>query len=168
MNKIFQLLTCLLLILNTTAQQRNLDYYYNIAPFKMPIVQVPIFKDSSFNIINYGAVNDGQTLNTNAFTQAINSCTKAGGGKVIVPAGLWLTGPIELKSNVNLVVEHGAIVQFSNDRTLYKIVKGIAISPLTANEATNIAITGNGIIDGAGDSWRPLKKKKPPKNNGKK
>jgi polygalacturonase len=160
MKKIFQLLTCLLLILNATAQERNLDYYYNIAPFKMPIVKVPTFNDSSFNIINYGAINDGQTLNTNAFTQSINACTKAGGGKVIVPAGLWLTGPIELKSNVNLVVEHGAIVQFSNDRTLYKMVKGLAISPLTANEATNIAITGNGIIDGAGDSWRPLKKEK--------
>lgn len=142
------------------AQERDLAYYYNIAPFKMPRVTVPVFKDSAFNIQKFGAINDGQTLNTTAFTSAINACNKAGGGKVIVPAGLWLTGPIELKSNVNLVVEHGAIIQFSNDRTLYKMVKGAAIAPLSANEATNIAITGNGIIDGAGDSWRPLKKEK--------
>jgi polygalacturonase len=61
--------------------------------------------------------------------------------------------PIEMKSNVNLVVQHGAIIQFTNDRTQYKMYKGVAISPLYANEATNIAITGDGIIDGAGDSW---------------
>lgn len=160
MKKILQLAVYIFLVVSAYTQERNLAYYYNIAPFKMPVVQVPTFKDSSFNITNYGAINDGQTLNTIAFTNAINACSKAGGGKVVVPAGLWLTGPIELKSNVNLVVEHGAIIQFSNDRTLYKMVKGNAIAPLSANEATNIAITGNGIIDGAGDSWRPLKKEK--------
>lgn len=160
MKKILQLAFLSLWVFYINAQERDLAYYYNIAPFKMPRVTVPIFKDSSFNILKFGAINDGQTLNTTAFTNAINACNKAGGGKVIVPAGLWLTGPIELKSNVNLVVEHGAIIQFSNDRTLYKMVKGAAIAPLSANEATNIAITGNGIIDGAGDSWRPLKKEK--------
>ena len=160
MKKIIQLFTLLILAFTIQAQEKDLAYYYSVAPFKMPEVKVPFFKDSVFNIVNYGAVNNGQILNTEAFNKAITACNKSGGGKVIVPAGLWLTGPIEMKSNVNLVVQHGAIIQFTNDRTQYKMYKGVSISPLYANEATNIAITGDGIIDGAGDSWRPLKKEK--------
>ena len=93
---------------------------------------------------------------------------QAGGGVVVVPEGLWLTGPIVLKSNVNLHLEKGALVQFTKDYTQYPLVltnwEGLETyrvqSPISATDAVNIAITGAGIIDGAGEAWRPLKKDK--------
>jgi polygalacturonase len=147
-------------ISSASAQEKDLQYYYSNAPFKMPVVTVPVFSNKTFNIKDYGGVNDGHTLNTQAFAKAIAACATAGGGKVVVPSGLWLTGPIEFKSNVNLVVERGALIQFTADRTQYPMYKGSAASPIYGAELKNIAITGEGIIDGAGESWRPLKKEK--------
>ncbi len=142
------------------AQEKTEQYYYNNTPFKMPVVVTPKFIDKGFNIQDFGAVSDGQTLNTNAIANAIEACAKSGGGKVIVPTGLWLTGPIEFKSNINLVVQRGALLQFTADHTQYPMVKGSAASPISGTDLINIAITGEGIIDGAGESWRPLKKEK--------
>ncbi|HET7896062.1 MAG TPA: hypothetical protein VFL47_00280, partial [Flavisolibacter sp.] len=79
------------------AQQKNEQFYVKSAPFKMALPVVPKFANKTFSIKNYGAIGDGQTLNTTAFAKAIDACTKAGGGKVIVPAGLWLTGPVQLQ-----------------------------------------------------------------------
>ena len=160
MKKIIYAVCLLACSLSAFAQPKDLDYYYKQAPFAMPRVKEPVFADKSFSITSYGAVSDGQTLNTQAFAQAIAACNKAGGGKVVVPAGLWLTGPIEMKSNVNLYLEAGALVQFTADHTQYPMVKGSAMSPIYGVDLTNIAITGNGILDGAGESWRPLKKEK--------
>ena len=145
---------------SVAAQQNDLQFYYSQAPFKMPLVTLPTFSSKTFNIKDYGGVSDGQTLNTIAFAKAITACSMAGGGKVDVPSGLWLTGPIEFKNNINLVVERGALIQFTIDHTQYPIVKGAAASPIYGADLKNIAITGEGIIDGAGDSWRPLKKDK--------
>ncbi|MBN2610968.1 MAG: glycoside hydrolase family 28 protein [Bacteroidales bacterium] len=149
------------------AQQKDIHYYLSKAPFKMPEVTVPVFPDKQFSIIDYGAIGDGQALNTKAFTGAIQACAEAGGGKVIVPAGIWLTGPIELKSNINLHVVRGAVIQFTSDRTQYPMVKATAVSsrlttasPIFGYNLKNIAITGEGIIDGYGESWRPVKKEK--------
>lgn len=149
------------------AQEKNFAWYSTNAPFKMPAVVVPEFQNKSFSIQDYGAVSDGQTLNTNAFEKAINACTSAGGGKVIVPAGLWLTGPIQLKSNVDLHVERGALILFTNDHSQYPMIKAsnnssniVPASPIYGYDLKNIAITGEGIIDGAGDGWRPIKKTK--------
>jgi DNA sulfur modification protein DndE len=149
------------------AQERNEQYYLSQAPFKMPAVIVPTFPGKSFSITDFGAVPDGQTLNTTAFAKAIDACTKAGGGRVDVPPGLWLTGPIQLKSNVNLHLERGALVQFTPDHTQYPVIQMsgstnsfVVASPIYGVNLRNIAITGEGIIDGAGDSWRPVKKSK--------
>ena len=68
-----------------------------------------------FSIVEYGAVGDGKTKNTDAFARAIAACGVAGGGRIIVPPGTWLTGPIELKSNIDLHLETGATVLFSRD-----------------------------------------------------
>lgn len=130
--------------------------------------QSPVFKKASFTIVNYGAKADGITLNTKSINAAIDDCNKKGGGIVIVPKGLWLTGPIVLKSNVNLHLEKNAMLQFTTDFDEYPLVKGNwegltqmrNQSPLSANDAVNIAITGYGIIDGGGDSWRMVKKDK--------
>ncbi|GAB4094028.1 YhcH/YjgK/YiaL family protein [Flaviaesturariibacter terrae] len=148
------------------AQQKTEAWYVARAPFRMALPLQPKFATKTFSVRNYGAVPDGQTLNTAAFAKAIDACAKAGGGKVIVPAGLWLTGPIELRSGVNLVVERGALIQFTPDHTQYPLEKlggssSIQVRPpIYAFGARNVAITGEGVIDGAGDSWRPIKKDK--------
>ena len=135
---------------------------------KSVVVKEPLFKKDSFYITKYGAKNDGIFLNTNAIAAAINDCSKKGGGVVVIPAGFWLTGPIELKSNVNLHLQKNALLQFTKDFDQYKLVagnwEGLAQmrnqSPLSASNSTNIAITGFGIVDGNGDAWRMVKKDK--------
>jgi polygalacturonase len=168
-NKVINLsLTCIIsviTVLNAFAQNHqgdSLAYYLKHAPFKMPVVTEPRFASKTFNVKDYGAIGDGQALNTEAFEKAIATCSTAGGGTVLIPAGLWLTGPIELKSNVNLHTAQGALVIFSTDHSLFPILmpEGRVKSPLYGNHLENIAITGDGIFDGGGDTWRPLKKSK--------
>lgn len=135
---------------------------------KLAVVQVPVFKKDSFNIIKYGATPDGRTLNTLSINNAIAACNKNGGGVVVIPPGFWLSGPIELKSNVNLHLQKNALLQFTKDFNEYKLVAGNwegvpqmrNQSPVSATNAINVAITGFGIIDGNGDAWRAVKKDK--------
>ena len=141
---------------------------YSQLPFEMPRVIRPVFPDYEVNIKDFGAVADGKTLNTEAINKAILEVSSQGGGKVIVPQGLWLTGPIELQSNVNLYTEENALILFSDKFNDYPIIEtsfeGLETrrcqSPISAVNAENIAITGHGVFDGAGDSWRPVKKGK--------
>jgi polygalacturonase len=141
--------------------------YANL-PFAMGKVPQPTFANHSASIADFGAVADGQTLNTEAFAKAIASLASKGGGRVVVPQGLWLTGPIVLKSNINLHIERGAVVLFSRNFDLYPIVpksfEGLDTyrcqSPISANNEQNIAITGEGIVDGNGDAWRAVKRSK--------
>jgi DNA sulfur modification protein DndE len=136
--------------------------------FELPLVSTPVFKKDTFNIISYGAVSSSNTLNTGAIQQAIDMAAKQGGGMVLVPSGFWLTGPIKLLSNVNLHISSGAVLQFSNKPKDYPLIRtnweGVdairAQSPISAKGQRNIAITGSGIIDGAGEAWRPVKKGK--------
>jgi polygalacturonase len=149
------------------AQQKEVAWYIANAPFKMQEVIVPVFQQKNFSIADFGAVNDGHTLNTEAFAKTIAACAAAGGGKVIVPKGTWLTGPIQLQSNIDLDVEKGALLLFTKDHTQYPMIKAssksssiVPASPIYGYDLKNIAITGEGIIDGAGDTWRPVKKMK--------
>ena len=91
---------------------------------KFPVAKQPVFKKDSFFITKYGAKADGITLNTNSINSAINDCSKKGGGIVVIPGGLWLTGPIELKSNVNLHLQKNALLQFTDDFNQYKLIAG--------------------------------------------
>ena len=135
---------------------------------KLPVIIEPKFRKDSFNIIKYGAIADGNTLNTKSINAAIDACNKKGGGVVLVPSGLWLTGPVVLKSNVNLHLASGATLLFTKDFDQYPLVQGSwegipqmrNQSPISATGASNIAITGKGIIDGNGDAWRMVKKDK--------
>lgn len=164
-NRIF-FFVAIVLNFSVAAQSKNEQYYLKAAPFKMPVVVEPVFPDKTFSIKDYGAIGDGQTMNTAAFAKAIDACVKSGGGKVIVPPGLWLTGPIQLQSNINLVVERGALIQFTGDRTQYPIIQMegsnsyVVAPPVYGSKLKNVAITGEGILDGAGENWRPLKKSK--------
>src|SRR6187401_3204460 len=132
---------------------------------KLPVIKSPVFKKDTLSIKKYGAVSDGNTLNTTRINSAIDILSKRGGGVVLIPAGLWLTGPIVLKNNVNLHLATGATLLFTKDLGLYPLVKanweGIPQmrnqSPISATNASNIAITGKGIIDGNGDVWRAVK-----------
>ena len=137
-------------------------------PFEMPEVSAPAIPDRQVSIKDYDAVGDGIQLNTEAFAKAIDDLAEKGGGRLVVPAGVWFTGPIVLKSNIDLHLEMGAVILFSGDDTLYPIIEtsfeGLDTrrcqSPLSAVECENIAITGQGVIDGNGQYWRPVKRGK--------
>lgn len=141
---------------------------YEGLPFDMPRIQEPSFPDYAVYITDFGAVGDGQTKNTAAIAAAIEQVAKKGGGKVIIPRGIWLTGPITLKSNINLHTEAGALIRFSPDFDDYPIVdtyfEGLSTfrcaSPINGRDLENIAITGDGVFDGSGDAWRFVKKSK--------
>ena len=134
----------------------------------LPVIKQVQFKKDSFNIIRYGAVAGGNILNTKSINAAISACAANGGGTVLVPAGLWLSGPIVLKNNTNLHLAANALLQFTTDFNEYSLTEGNwegvpAVrnqSPIFAGNAINIAITGKGIIDGGGDAWRAIKKDK--------
>ncbi|MGD9109802.1 MAG: glycoside hydrolase family 28 protein, partial [Phycisphaerales bacterium] len=138
----------------------------NDLPFVVPDVKEPKFPNNTFRITDFGAIGDGHTKNTEAFTKAIAACVNTGGGKVVIPAGVWLTGPIQLKSNINLHVEEGAVVLFSPDFEDYPLLRktweGLAavrcMPPLYGENLENIAFTGPGIFDGSGQAWRPVKR----------
>lgn len=151
-----------------TSEQPPGDLIYEDIEFEMPQVPEPVIPDNEVNIEDFGAVRGGQVLNTRAFADAIDAVTAKGGGRVIIPAGIWLTGPIILKSNLELFTEPGALVLFSPDKELYPLVKtsfeGLGtwrcISPVYGTNLENVAFTGNGVWDGAGDAWRHVKKSK--------
>jgi polygalacturonase len=141
---------------------------YNGLEFSMEKIAEPVIPEFTVSIVDFGAVPDGQTMNTQAFADAIREVSDKGGGKVIVPRGIWLTGPIVMKSNIDLHTESGALIIFSRNFDDYPLIEtsfeGLetwrCISPVYAFDLDNIAITGEGIIDGSGDAWRPVKKSK--------
>ena len=139
-------------------------------PFPMPGFTEPSFPDRVFSVADFGARAGGDHNNTAAMAAAIQACAAAGGGRVHVPAGVWLTGPIHLKSNVNLHVAEGAELRFSQrfDDYLPVVymqrggVRCYNYSPLIyARGCVNIAITGTGILNGQGQVWWPWKNRQP-------
>ena len=149
-------------------QAGNYDHLYKGLQFEMPVIDSPVFPDRVVSLSDFGAVADGETLNTKAFADAINHLSAQGGGTLNVPAGVWLTGPIELKSNINLHLDGGAIITFSADDSLYEtryvVYEGFEAwrtqSPISGIDLENVAITGDGVIDGNGGAWRPVKRDK--------
>jgi polygalacturonase len=172
MMKLFFLALFSALVLSANAQIEPAlpaDLYSNL-PFPMKQVSAPTFPANKVSITDFGAKGDGKFDNTTAFAKAIDVVAAKGGGTVDVPSGTWLTGPIVLKSNVCLHTNKGALVLFSPDLNHYPLIYGNfegvptyrCQSPISAYHASNIAITGNGVFDGSGQAWRPLKKSKAP------
>lgn len=133
------------------------------APFPMEPIKIYRFPQKDFSITDYGAVADGKTINTQAIAQAIEACNQAGGGRVVVPAGNWLTGPIHFKSNVNLHLEENAVLSFTDTpsdylpavMTSWEGMECYNYSPLLyALECENIAITGTGMLKPRMDTWK--------------
>ncbi|PRX28274.1 glycosyl hydrolase family 28 [Orenia metallireducens] len=129
--------------------------------FKIEVSR-PSFPDNKYNLADFGGINDAKTLNTEVFKEVIDTCFQAGGGTIIVPEGVWLTGPIHLKSNIHLKLEERAILRFSNKFDDYLPVvftrwegnECYNYSPLIyAPDCENIAITGAGRLEGNGQAW---------------
>ena len=134
-------------------------------PFDMPEVAQPKIPAYEVALTDFGAVGDGQTLCTEAFSKAMKHLASKGGGRLVVPEGLWLTGPIQFESCTELHLDRGALVIFTTDYDEYPFVKSIyegntahkKMSPLWAYEKHDVAITGFGAFDGTGEAWRQRK-----------
>jgi polygalacturonase len=151
---------------NATSALSSADAWQRAADIVRGL-QPPTFPDRVFDITTYGARPDGITPATQAIARAIDACTSAGGGRVLVPAGRFLTGPVHLRSHVNLHLQEGATLAFDTNPASYPLVftrwEGIELmnySPLVyARKQKNIAITGKGTLDGQGSAqhWWPWK-----------
>ena len=133
-------------------------------------IEVPVFTDRQAVITEYGAVKNDSSIQTSkknakAINSAMEEMSSLGGGTVVIPAGMWITGPISFKSNVRLYLESQAVLKFSKNIEEYPLIltnyEGQecirTVSPITADGVENIAICGSGVIDGSGDLWRPIK-----------
>ena len=134
-------------------------------------VELPEIKRNKVFINDYGAVEGELTVeagrkNAACIQKAIEDMSDMGGGMVVIPAGLWACAPIRILSGVNVFLQEQAVLKFTKSKEDYPLVitnyEGQecirTVSPITAENAENIAITGYGIIDGSGDEWRPVKK----------
>ncbi len=164
----FTLFSAVIISVSAVSQTAQYPDLYKGIEFKMPKVQEPVIPKNSVVITDFGAKSGGQELCTQAFADAIEAVSKKGGGRVVIPRGTWLTGPITLKSNIELYSEMGALVIFSTNKDLYPLVEtnfeGFntfrCMSPINGRNLENIAITGHGIFDGSGEAWRAVKKEK--------
>ncbi|MDR1337354.1 MAG: glycoside hydrolase family 28 protein [Tannerella sp.] len=168
--KIVPALLLSILLFSCTHPEKANDYdcLYGNLEFEMPVIAKPSFPATEVSILRYGGVGDGVTLNTRAFDDAMQALSDLGGGTLTVPFGVWYTGPIVFRSNINLHLEKGALILFSSDFDLYPLLdtsfEGLDTkrcqSPVSGRDLTNIAITGSGAINGSGQAWRPLKRAK--------
>lgn len=152
-----------LTVISLAARAAGYDGYYTGLPVEVAKVTPVTFPDNRADLTDFGAKGDAVTLNTRAFADGIAALSAKGGGILHIPAGVWLTGPIELKSNICLDLDANAIVKFSPDKSLYDDPNPKArrqLPCITAERCTNIGITGSGILDGSGAAWRPVKRGK--------
>jgi polygalacturonase len=156
-------LFCLISIFTLRADQPE----WKQVPKILKRIVAPKFPKRDFVITNYGAVANGQTDCTRAIAMAIDACAKKGGGHVVVPAGEFLTGPVHLRSNVDLhLAATNSVLKFSTDPkaylpavlTRFEGMECWNYSPLIyAYGQKNIAVTGNGTLDGQADETTWLK-----------
>ena len=159
MNKILG--TLLAILLGNTISLNAGDYarYYSNLPTSMAEPAAPQIPDNTVILSDFGAVPDGITLNTDAFAKAVKALEKLGGGHLVVPAGIWLTGPITLKNRMDLHLERNAVVLFSPDKKDH-LKDGNVQSCISVSKRSDVSITGEGIIDGNGEWWRGVKRGK--------
>lgn len=166
------LLLAEILILSSCAGMRSGtrvdDSLYDGLPFPMERIERPVIPSRTVSIKDFGGKGDGISSNTEAFAEALGHLADKGGGHLVVPEGIWLTGPVTLSDNIDLHLEKNAIIIFNPDRKLYPVIntnfEGLDTrrceSPIHADHARNVSITGEGVIDGSGYDWRAVKKSK--------
>ncbi len=149
--------------LHATEYPPSYDSVVVDAPFPMPAIKVFKYPNVDFLITDYGAVKDDVKKNTAAIAEAIDACHRAGGGRVVIPEGEWLTGPIHFKSNVNLYLKEKAVLLFTDNpddylpavMTSWEGMECYNYSPLVyAINCENIAITGKGMLRPKMDTWK--------------
>ncbi len=165
-NILFILFWIFLIYLNynctTSDIRKDIDQGWENADKILSTIIIPKFADNIFIITDFGAKGDGITDCSEAIRKTIQECNEAGGGKILIPKGTYLTGPIHLLSNINLHFEDSAKIVFTTDKnsylpnvfTRFEGMECMNYSPfIYAYEKENIAITGKGIIDGQGQTW---------------
>ncbi len=162
MDRKYPYITILILACFLSCSNSSVDPWKR-APEILKDIKAPDFPNIEFNIIDYGARGNQNYDCTESIKQAISACHKAGGGKIIIPAGIYMTGPIHLMSNVNLHLEENAVLKFYFDPEKYLPLvfsrwEGVELmnySPLVyAYGQENIAITGKGTLDGQAGKGR--------------
>ncbi len=144
------------------------SYYECDQPFELTPVDAPSIPDYEVSITDFGGIGDGVTMNTEAFAKAMAHLAEKGGGRLLVPGGIWYTGPIQFENNTELRLDRGALVLFSENLADYPCTpsnwEGVStfrnMAPLSANGKHDIAITGFGTFNGNGQHWRPVKRDK--------
>ncbi|PCH67918.1 MAG: polygalacturonase [Bacteroidales bacterium] len=168
MKKIIIYYISIFLIVSVSCIRNNSSVKINTinvrAPFSMPPINYPDFSSCpKFLITDFGAVTSDKKKTSQAITKVIDKANKIGGGTVIIPKGEWLTGKIHFKSNVNLHLEKGAVLLFSDNpkdylpavHTTWEGMECYNYSPLIyAYECKNIAITGQGMLKAKMDVWK--------------
>ena len=151
----------------TTGNAQDYGKYYSNLPVAMSQPTLPTIPNNQVSIKDCGGLGDGISMNTEAFEKAISKLNKMGGGHLNVPAGIYLTGLISLKDNIDLHLEKNAIIVFSEDKNDHiktnkeaGVKETRAANAITASKRTNISITGEGTIDGNGEWWRAVKRGK--------
>jgi polygalacturonase len=149
------------------AEEKDAPVWQQV-PAILARIRPPMFPAREFEINRFGAVGDGVKDCTEAIRRAIDACALAGGGRVVAPAGVFMTGPIRLKSNVNLLLAGGATLRFLRDPkrylplvyTRWEGLECMNYSPFIYSDGQdNIAVTGDGTLDGNCDHqhWWPWK-----------
>lgn len=134
-------------------------YIFYLLLLVMPLHST--YAEQQYNVKDYGAKGDGLTLSTEAIQRTIDICAAAGGGRIIVPAGRYLTGPLFLRSNIEIEVGSGAVLLFNDDIMNTPAINGswegierkVYASLLTGHDLENVRITGGGKLDGQGKAW---------------
>ena len=146
-------ISTLLTVAVSAAAGEYATYYRNLPDAvagKMAEPQAPVIPDHAVTILAFGGIGDGITDNTDAFQKAISALAKQGGGHLVVPAGIFVTGPISLKDHIDLHLERNATILLTPDRSAH-LKDGKAVPGITASKRTDVSITGEGIIDGNGN-----------------
>jgi len=114
----------------------------------------PVIPDRTFNLHDFGAVADARTSNTEAFHRAVAAVSQAGGGTLVVPAGIFYTDSFELCSGINLHLDAGATILFSPHAL--PVAGRQSLRPLLlTSDAHDVMISGSGTINGSGEAWWP-------------
>lgn len=142
--------------------------FQGVFKYKLPYVYQPVFRKDTFNVESFGAKSGAQYIVTQSIQTAIDTAHVRGGGTVVIPAGLWVSGPLKLKSYVNLHLADGCFLQFVKDRDAYPIVETTwegkvayrCHAPVWCTDCVDIGLTGSGLMDGGGEIWKSVKRSK--------